>query len=112
MPDLGWDIAETKLLQETQGNNNTHMTLILQTVVTINIMLATFLEHIAACAMKIPKLKEKIAQAVKSTLEGPVLLKKQVHTGQEGLSTSSSRQMEHPVMRSDFHHLSLQHSPA
>ena len=65
MPDLGWDIAETQLLQETQGNNDTHMTLILQTLITITIMLATFLEHIAACAMKIPKLAEKIAQAVK-----------------------------------------------
>ena len=68
MPDLGWDIAETQLLQETQGNNNTHMTLILQTVITMTIMLATFLEHIAACAMKIPKLAEKIAQAVKSMI--------------------------------------------
>ena len=68
MPDLGWDIAESQLLQETQGNNNTHMTLILQTVITIAIMLATFLEHITACAMKIPKLAEKIAQAVKSTI--------------------------------------------
>ena len=44
------------------------MTLILQTVITINIMLATFLEHIAAFAMKIPKLTEKIAQAVKSMI--------------------------------------------
>ena len=68
MPDLGWDIAETQLLQETQGNNNTHMTFILQTLITITIMLATCLEHIAACAMKIQKLAEKIAQAVKSTI--------------------------------------------
>ena len=30
MPDLGWDIAETQLLQETQGNNNTHMPLSLE----------------------------------------------------------------------------------
>ena len=68
MPDLGWDIAETQFLQETQGNTNTHMTLILQTVITITIMLATFLEHIVAGALKIPKLAEKIAQAVKSTI--------------------------------------------
>ena len=55
MPDLGWDIAETQLLQENQGNNNTHMTLALQTVITITIMLITFLEHITAYTKKIPK---------------------------------------------------------
>ena len=26
MPDLGWDIAETQLVQENQGNNDSHMT--------------------------------------------------------------------------------------
>ena len=25
MPDLGWDIAETQLVQEDQGNNDSHM---------------------------------------------------------------------------------------
>ena len=68
MPNLGWDIAETQLFQKDQGNNDTHMTLILHTVITITIMLATFLEHITACAKKIPTLAEKIAQAVKSTI--------------------------------------------
>ena len=68
MPDLGWDIAETQLLQDNQLNNNTHMTLTLQTVITIAIMLATFLEHIMACAKKIPKFAEKIAQALKSMI--------------------------------------------
>ena len=68
MPDLGWDIAETQLLQENQESNNTHMTLTLQTIITIIIMLATFLEHIMAYAKKIPKLAEKIAQAVKSMI--------------------------------------------
>ena len=65
MPDLGWDIAETQLLQENQGNNNTHMTLALQTVITITIMLITFLEHITAYAKKIPKFAKKTAQVVK-----------------------------------------------
>ena len=68
MPDLGWDIAETQLLQENQGNNNTHMTLTLQTVITITIILATFLEHITAYAKKITQLAEKIAQSVKSKI--------------------------------------------
>ena len=65
MPDLGWDIAETQLLQENQGNNNTHMTLALQTVITITIMLITFLEQITAYTKKIPKFAKKTAQAVK-----------------------------------------------
>ena len=68
MSDLGSDIAETQLLQGNQGNNNTHMPLTLQTVITITIMLATFLEHITVYAKKIPKLAEKIAQAVKRTI--------------------------------------------
>ena len=68
MPVQGWDIAETQLLQKTQGNNNTHMTLTIQTVITITIMLGTFLEHITACVKKIPKLAEKITQAAKSTI--------------------------------------------
>ena len=68
MPDLGWDIAEKQLLQENQGNNNTHMTLALQTVITITIMLITFLEHITAYTKKIPKFAKKTAQAVKRTI--------------------------------------------
>ena len=46
MPDLGWDIAETQLVQENQGNNDPHMTLPLQTLITVIIMLITSLEHI------------------------------------------------------------------
>ena len=68
MPNLGWDIAETQLLQKNQENNNTNMTLTLQAVITITIMLATFLEHITEYASKIPTLAEKTAQAVKSTI--------------------------------------------
>ena len=68
MPVQGWDIAETQLLQKTQGNNNIHMTLTIQTVITITIMLGTFLEHITACVKKIPRLAEKITQAAKSTI--------------------------------------------
>ena len=68
MPNLGWDIAEAQLLQKNQENNNTNMTFTLQAVITITIMLATFLEHIAAYASKIPTLAEKTVQAVKSTI--------------------------------------------
>ena len=68
MPNLGWDIAETQLLKKNQGNNNTNMTFTLQAVITITIMLATFLEHIATYASKIPTLAEKTTQVVKSTI--------------------------------------------
>ena len=39
MPDLGWDIAETWLVQEKQGNNDSHMTPPLQTLIMVIIML-------------------------------------------------------------------------
>ena len=68
MPHLGWDIAETQLIQENQGNNNPHMTLPLQTLITIIIMLITSLEHITAYVKKIPKFAKKTAQAVKSMI--------------------------------------------
>ena len=68
MPHLAWDIAETQLIQENQGNNNPHMTLPLQTLITIIIMLITSLEHITAYMKKIPKFAKKMAQVVKSTI--------------------------------------------
>ena len=52
MPNLGWDIAETQLLQKNRENNNTTMAFTLQALITITIMLATFLEHIAVYTSK------------------------------------------------------------
>ena len=68
MPDLGWDIAETELLQETQRNNSTHMTFILQTIIAIPILLAMLLEHIATYTTRIPKMARKMAQEIKSMM--------------------------------------------
>ena len=68
MPDLGWDIAETQLVQENQGNNDSHMTLPLQTLITVIIMLIAILEHITTYVKEIPKIAKKTAQAVKSTI--------------------------------------------
>ena len=65
MPDLGWDIAETQLVQENQENSDTHMTPPLQTLIMVIIMLVTILEHITAYVKEIPKLAKKTAQAVK-----------------------------------------------
>ena len=68
MPDLGWDIAETQLVQENQGNNDPHMTLPLQALITVIIMLITSLEHITSYIKEIPKLAKKTAQTVKSKI--------------------------------------------
>ena len=68
MPDLGWDIAETRLVWENQGNNDSHMTPPLQTLITVIIMLIAILEHVTTYVKEIPKLAKKTAQAVKSTI--------------------------------------------
>ena len=68
MPDLGWDIAETQLIQENQGNNNPHITFPLQTLITMIIMLITSLEIITAYTKKIWKFAKRTVQAVNSTI--------------------------------------------
>ena len=68
MPDLGWDIAETWIVQENQGNNDSHMTPPLQTLITVIIMLIAILEHITTYIKETPKPAKKTAQAVKSTI--------------------------------------------
>ena len=65
MPDLGWDIAEAQLTQENEKNSEPHMTLPLQTLVTIIIMLITILEHITAYIKEIPKLVKRTVQGKK-----------------------------------------------
>ena len=62
MPDLGWDIAETQLVQENQGSNDSHMTPPLQTLIMVIIMLIAILEHITTYVKEIPKLAKKRAQ--------------------------------------------------
>ena len=68
MPDLGWDIAETQLVQENQENNDPHMTPSLQTQITVIIMLITILEHMTTYIKEIPKLAKKMIQVVNSTI--------------------------------------------
>ena len=46
MPDLGWDIAETQLIQENQKENNSNLTLPLQTLITIIILTIAILKQI------------------------------------------------------------------
>ena len=66
MPDPGWDIVETQLVQKNQENKDPHMTLPRQTLIMVIIILITILEHITTYVKEIPKLAQKTAQAVKS----------------------------------------------
>ena len=67
MPDLGWDIAETQLqedsnqgkAQENPENNNPHTTLPLQVMITIAIIITTLLENITAYIKEIPQTMRK-----------------------------------------------------
>ena len=61
MPDLGWDIAETQLIQEVQKENSPNMTLPLQTLVTIIILI------IAIAKQATTQIKEIAKKAVQVT---------------------------------------------
>ena len=61
MPDLGWDIAETQLTQESQKENNSNLTLPLQTLITIIILTIAILQQI------ITQIKEIAKRAVQAT---------------------------------------------
>ena len=55
MPDLGWDIAETQLIQENQKESNSNMTLPLQTLVTIIILIITIVKQMTTQIKEIAK---------------------------------------------------------
>ena len=61
MPDLGWDIAETQLIQENQKENNSNMTPPLQTLITIIILV------IAVLKQMITQIKETAKRTVQAT---------------------------------------------
>ena len=75
MPDLGWDIAETQLqedseqveVQESSEIDTPLTTLPLQAMIAIAIIITTILEHIRAYVQEIPEITRKATQAVKST---------------------------------------------
>ena len=58
MPDLGWDIAETQLIQENQKENNSNMTPPLQTLIMIIIL------EIAILKQMITQIKETAKRTV------------------------------------------------
>ena len=61
MPDLEWDIAETQLIQENQKENNSNLTLPLQTLIMIIILTIAILKQI------ITQIKEIAKRAVQAT---------------------------------------------
>ena len=55
MPDLGWDIAETQLIQENQKENNSNMTPPLQTLIMIIILIIAILKQMITQNKEIAK---------------------------------------------------------
>ena len=61
MSDLGWDIAETQSTQESQKENNSNLTLPLQTLIAIIILTIAILKQI------LTQIKEIAKRAVQAT---------------------------------------------
>ena len=55
MPDLGWDIAETQLIQENQKENNSNLTPPLQTLITVIMLTIAILRQIITQIKEIAK---------------------------------------------------------
>ena len=64
MPDLAWDIAETELTLEAQKENNSNMTPLLQTLVTVIILIITIVKRTTA---EIKKVTKKAAHVIDNT---------------------------------------------
>ena len=64
MPDLAWDIAETQLTQEAQKENNSNITLHLQTLVTVIILIIAIAKQIVT---QIKKIVNKAVQTIQNT---------------------------------------------
>ena len=66
MPDLGWDIAETQLIQEVQKENSPNMTLPLQTLITIIILIIAIVKQMTT---QIKEITKKAVQAMENTIK-------------------------------------------
>ena len=64
MPDLAWDIAETQLTLEAQKENNSNMTRLLQTLVTVIVLIIAIVKQTTAGIKKVTK---KAAQVIENT---------------------------------------------
>ena len=66
MPDLGWDIAETQLIQENQKENNQNMTPPLQTLITIIILIMAILKQLIT---QIKEITKRAAQVMENMIK-------------------------------------------
>ena len=66
MPDLGWDIAETQLIQENQKGSNSNMTTPLQTLVTIIILVIAILKQMTT---QIKEIAKRTVQVTENTIK-------------------------------------------
>ena len=66
MPDLGWDIAETQLIQENQKENNQNLTTPLQTLITIIILIIAILKQLT---IQIKKIAKRTVQAMENMIK-------------------------------------------
>ena len=66
MPDLGWDIAETQLIQENQKENNSNLTPPLQTLIMIIILTIAILKQIIT---QIKEIAKRAVQAMENTIK-------------------------------------------
>ena len=66
IPDLRWDIAETQLTQENQKENNSNLTLPLQTLIIIIILTIAILKQIIT---QIKEIAKRAVQAMENTIK-------------------------------------------
>ena len=66
MPDLGWDITETQLIQEVQKENSPNMTIPLQTLITIIILIIAIVKQMT---MQIKEIAKKAVEAIENTIK-------------------------------------------
>ena len=66
MPDLGWDITETQLIQEVQKESSSNMTIPLQTLITIIILIIAIVKQTTA---QIKEIAKKTVQAMENTIK-------------------------------------------
>ena len=66
MPDLGWDIAETQLIQENKKENNPNLTPPLQTLIMIIILIIAILKQLIT---QIKEITKRAVQAMENTIK-------------------------------------------
>ena len=72
MLDLGWDIAETQLIQENQKENSSNMTPPLQALVMIIILIIAIVKQMTT---QIKEIAKKAVQVTRTRSRKPVITK-------------------------------------